>query len=333
MVARCLILESNDPWLNLSTENWIFNNMDLSENILMFWRNSKSVIIGRTQNPWTECNLKKIEEDNVNLVRRQSGGGAVFQDLGNSIFSFLSPRKDYDKKRNFQIVINALKKFGINAEQSGRNDILVNGLKVSGSAFKENHDRAFHHGTLLIDVNLSEMPSYLTPSEKKLVSKGISSVRSRVANLVDFNPLISHESLVGSIIDEFFKVNNSEKKVEYLKEEYLFTVPEVKEFYDLMKSKEWRIGLTPEFKHQLNERFDWATIDLHLDTDGGKITRAKLFSDCLDPLLIEEMEKCLPNLDYHHESICIGLECVKEKMPHAIQQISDVQNWIKKELI
>lgn len=332
MSIRCFILESNDPWLNLSTENWIFNSIDVSDNILLLWRNEKSVIIGRTQNPWTECNLKKIEEDGVNLVRRQSGGGAVFQDLGNSIFSFLSGRKNYERKKNFQIVINALKKFNINAEQSGRNDILVNGLKVSGSAFKENPDRAFHHGTLLINVNLSEMPNYLTPSEKKLMSKGISSVRSRVANLTDFNSSINHEILIEAIIEEFFKEYNSERKIEVLKEDYLFKIPEIKNFYDTMKSKEWIVGLTPQFQHRLSEKFDWASLDLHLDTNEGKITKAKLFSDCLEPALIEDIERSIHGLEYHPEKVCFGLDGLKEKYPHAVNQITDVQNWLKKEL-
>jgi|SRR3989344_519793 len=332
MGAKCFILESNDPWLNLSTEDWIFKNMDLSDDILLLWRNEKSVIIGRNQNPWAECNIKKLEENKVNLVRRQSGGGAVFQDLGNSIFSFISPRKNYDRKRNFQIIINALKKFNITAEQAGRNDILVNGKKVSGSAFKENPDRAFHHGTLLINVNLSEMSDYLTPSQKKLLSKGTQSVRSRVANLTEFNSSISHDLLMEAIIDEFFKESNSEKKIETLTPEFLMDIPELKSYYGFMKSHDWRFGETPQFQHHLTERFDWATIDLHLNSDAGKINKAKVFSDCLDTQLIEEIEKAIHNVNYHSEYIAKSLEPIKEKLPHTSVQITDVQAWLRKEL-
>jgi len=330
--AKCYISETHDPFFNLATEDWIFRDMNPNQHILFLWRNSPTVVIGRNQNPWAECHLNKMEENKVNLVRRQSGGGAVFQDLGNTNFTFLSSRKNYDKNRNFQIIINALEKLGIKAEQTGRNDITVNDLKISGSAFKENIDRAFHHGTLLINVNLSELAEYLTPSLKKLQAKGTTSVRARVANLTEFNKEISHENLAEAIIEEFFKTYNSEKKIEILNHESLKEIPQINNYYDQLKSHKWRFGETPQFQHQLNERFDWATLDLHLNTEAGKITKAKLFSDCLDTQLIEEIEKCLHNIDYHQDSVINQLNKLKENLPHAINQIQDVQNWLSKEL-
>ena len=330
--AHCLISKSYDPFFNLATEDWIFKDMNPSQHILFLWRNSPTVVIGRNQNPWAECNLKKMEDNNINLVRRQSGGGAVFQDLGNTNFTFLSSRQNYNRKRNFDIIINALDKFGIKAEQTGRNDILVEEKKISGSAFKENPDRAFHHGTLLINVNLGELAEYLTPSPKKLQAKGTTSVRSRVANLTEFNKEISHELLTEAIIEEFFRTYNSEKKIEVLNNESLKQIPEINNYYNHLKSKEWRFGETPQFQHQLTERFDWATVDLHLNTEAGKITRAKLFSDCLDTNLIEEIEKSLHNIDYHKDSVSIQLNKLKENLPHAMSQIQDVQNWLSRDL-
>jgi len=168
--AKCYISETHDPFFNLATEDWIFTDMNPEEHILFLWRNDRTVVIGRNQNPWAECNLKSMADKNVHLVRRQTGGGAVFQDLGNTNFTFLSSKDRYDKQRNFQIIINALKKLGINAEFSGRNDLVVDGRKISGSAFREQPDRAFHHGTILINANLGELAEYLTPSQKKLNS-------------------------------------------------------------------------------------------------------------------------------------------------------------------
>ena len=330
--ARCLLSETNDPFFNLATEDWIFKDMSPEEHILFLWRNNKTVVIGRNQNPWAECNLKKMEENNIHLVRRQSGGGAVFQDLGNTNFTFLSSRSEYNRKRNFDIIINALSKFGIKAEQSGRNDILVDGKKVSGSAFKENPDRAFHHGTLLINVNLRELAEYLTPNPKKLLAKGTTSVRSRVANLTEFNKELSHNNLTEAIIEEFFKTYDAEKKIETLNNEDLQNISELNKYYQLLKSHEWRFGETPQFQHQLTERFDWATVDLHLDTDAGKIKKAKLFSDCLDTQLIEEIEKSLHDVNYHPESITNKLELLKQNLHHAQSQINDFQNWLKREL-
>ena len=328
----CYISQTHDPFFNLATEDWIFRDMDPSQHILFLWRNDKTVVIGRNQNPWAECNLKKMEDNNINLVRRQSGGGAVFQDLGNTNFTFLSSRTDYDRKINFQIIINALNKFGIKAEQTGRNDITINGLKISGSAFKENIDRAFHHGTLLINVNLGELAEYLTPSLKKLQAKGTTSVRARVANLTEFNQNISHSSLTEAIIEEFFKTYNSEKKIEILSHESLKKIPEINNYYEQLKSNQWRFGETPQFQHQLTERFDWATLDLHLNTEAGKITKAKLFSDSLDTQLIEEIEKHLYQVEYNSQRINSQLEILKSNLPHAINQIQDVQNWINREL-
>lgn len=332
MKARCLISEINDPFFNLATEDWIFKDMDTSEHLLFLWRNDKSVIIGRNQNPWAECDLKKIEDNKINLVRRQSGGGAVFQDLGNTNFTFLSSRSEYDRKRNFEIIIKALSKFGIKAEQSGRNDILVEGKKISGSAFKENPDRAFHHGTLLINVDLQQLAEYLTPSPKKLIAKGTTSVRSRVANLIEFNAKISHELLAEAIIDEFFKTYNSEKTIDVLSYESLKKVKELDNYYQFLKGQDWRFGETPQFQHQLTERFDWATMDLHIDSETGKIKKARLFSDCLDTQLIEEIEKAIHNVDYSQEHITKSLEQLKEKLSYASSQITDVQNWLKREL-
>lgn len=330
--ARCLISNTHDPYFNLATEDFIFNDMSSDEHILFLWRNSPSVIIGRNQNPWAECNLKRIEGDGVNLVRRQSGGGAVYQDLGNSIFTFLSPRSEYNRKRNFDIIIRALAKFGIKAIQSGRNDILVEGKKISGSAFKETPHKAFHHGTLLINVDLSKLNDFLTPHPKKLEAKGTQSVRSRVANLVEFNDKINHDLLMEAIIEEFFKEYNSEKKIEAINHDNLKQIPSLNKYYNFLKDKNWVLGETPQFKHQLTEKFEWAFVDLHLDTDAGKIGKAKIFSDCLDTQLVEEIEKTLHNLDHHPENICIGLECLKEKLPHAVNQLEDFKNWIKKEL-
>ncbi len=331
-LARCYISETHNPFFNLATEDWIFKDMDTKEHILFLWRNEKTVVIGRNQNPWAECNLAKMQEKGVHLVRRQTGGGAVFHDLGNTNFTFLSSKKDYDKQRNFQIVINALNKLGIKAEFSGRNDLVVEGRKISGSAFREQPDRAFHHGTILINANLGELAEYLTPSQKKLIAKGTTSVRSRVANISEFNNELVHEKVSEAIIEEFFKIYNSKKQIETLNHNQLKEITEINNYYNHLKSDAWRFGETPEFQHQLSERFDWGTIDLHLDTEAGKITRAKIFSDCLDTDFIEKLEKNLHEVDYNKNAIISSLNLLKEKFPHAISNIQDIQNWLNNEI-
>jgi len=147
---------SNDPFFNLATEDWLLREGDFSHTLFL-WRNAPTIVIGRHQNPYKECLLQKMDEKGITLARRHSGGGAVYQDLGNSIFTFISPQNEFSKEKNSQIIINALATFNIKAEASGRNDILVDGLKVSGSAYKIQPPRALHHGTLLIDTNLDDL--------------------------------------------------------------------------------------------------------------------------------------------------------------------------------
>ena len=175
--TRVLHSETFNPWFNLATEDWIFRDMNPEGHVLYLWRNSETVVIGRYQNPWLECRLDAMKADGVRLARRQSGGGAVYHDHQNLNFTFMSGVDVYDKERNFEIIIDALSKFGIKAETSGRNDMIVGGRKISGSAFKLTKDRAFHHGTLLVDVDLGRLGNYLNPDVLKLESKGIKSVK------------------------------------------------------------------------------------------------------------------------------------------------------------
>ena len=207
-----------NPWFNLATEDWIFQALGSDQkapdsHILFLWRNSETVVIGRSQNPWVECKTDKMEQDKVFLARRQSGGGAVFHDLGNTNFTFLSPKQGYDQAANFTIIINALQSLGIDATLSGRNDMQVGDRKISGSAFKHAVDRSFHHGTLLVNADMQKLGDYLNPHPLKLQAKGIKSVRARVANLVEFNATINHEILSQAIIEAFCDYSQSHLKV------------------------------------------------------------------------------------------------------------------------
>lgn len=206
---RLLVSDSYDPWFNLAVEECIFRQMPATQRVLFLWRNADTVVIGRAQNPWKECNTRRMEEDNVRLARRSSGGGAVFHDLGNTCFTFMAGKPEYDKTISTSIVLNALNSLGVTAEASGRNDLVVKtpdgDRKVSGSAYRETMDRGFHHGTLLLNADLSRLANYLNPDKKKLQAKGITSVRGRVANLVELLPGITHEQICDAIREAFFE--------------------------------------------------------------------------------------------------------------------------------
>lgn len=168
---RLLISDSYDPWFNPAVEECIFRQMPATQRVLFLWRNADTVVIGRAQNPWKECNTRRMEEDNVRPARRSSGGGAVFHDLGNTCFTFMAGKPEYDKTISTSIVLNALNALGVSAEASGRNDLVVKTVegdrKVSGSAYRETKDRGFHHGTLLLNADLSRPANYLNPDKKE----------------------------------------------------------------------------------------------------------------------------------------------------------------------
>eukprot|EP00823_Brevimastigomonas_motovehiculus_P005556 TRINITY_DN4130_c0_g1_i1.p1 TRINITY_DN4130_c0_g1~~TRINITY_DN4130_c0_g1_i1.p1 ORF type:complete len:403 (-),score=49.31 TRINITY_DN4130_c0_g1_i1:154-1362(-) len=188
-------------------KNAMFNGLN---KIKSTWSGEKaevapSIIMGRFQNPWKECHVQRIEQDKVNLVRRKSGGGAVYQDLGNSIYTFISSKNGFSKDVNNKILINALAKIGVNAVASGRNDLHVNGKKVSGAAFSNTAARSLHHGTMLLNVNMNAMPKYLNPNKAKLASKGVSSVTARVMNLIELVPTITHDQFGQALVDSFLE--------------------------------------------------------------------------------------------------------------------------------
>ncbi|EGC36217.1 hypothetical protein DICPUDRAFT_151371 [Dictyostelium purpureum] len=301
---------------NIATEDWLFKEFDTNKQVLYLWRNTPTVVIGRYQNPFKECHLQKMDEDGVVLARRFSGGGAVYQDLGNTNFTFLSSTSTYDKNKNTQIILDSLKSIGLpKPEASGRNDILIDGKKVSGSAYKQSGNRSFHHGTLMIDVNLDSLQKYLNPNKDKLKSKGITSVISRVTNMKTLKPNMTHEEICDSIINEFCKVyGESNVEIEELNTSDLEKIPSLKETYNTLKNWDWRYGNSPTFEHQFEKRFDWGTIDINMNCTKSVIEKVKIYSDSLNPIMIECLTDNLLGVKYNKEGIEIAIERTKNAL-------------------
>ena len=333
---RVLISDTFDPWFNLATEDYIFRDMDPEYHILFLWRNDQTVVIGRFQNPWTECNTQKMEEDGVKLARRQSGGGAVFQDLGNTNFTFMSHKSSYDKNINNRIILNSLLHFGIEGHASGRNDLNVltedGEKKFSGSAFKETKDRAFHHGTLLINANMTKLSTYLNPHPKKLQSKGISSVKSRVINLKELNDNISHELLSAKIIEEFFKEHQAVCEIEYLKTSDLEKIENLNHYYLKLKDWNWRFGEAPRFSHQMSEYFSWGLIEVYLEVEKALINKAQIYSDSLHPDLIEVIMASLNQVPYNQMDISKRFENLYSEFPMYEDYLKEFCSWMITEI-
>ena len=330
---RLLVSDSHDPLFNLAVEECIFRQMDPNQRVLFLWRNANTVVIGRAQNPWKECNTRRMEEDGVTLARRSSGGGAVFHDLGNSCFTFMAGKPGYDKSISTAIVLDALKLLGVNAFASGRNDLLVatqdGDRKVSGSAYRETHDRGFHHGTLLLDADLSRLANYLNPDPKKLAAKGISSVRSRVANLCELLPGIEHQQVSHALIEAFFTHYGARVSPEHISPTQLPDLPGFADTFARQRSWEWNFGHAPAFTHQLDERFDWGGVELHFDVEKGVIGRAQIFSDSLDPAPLDALAQRLVGVAYRSDAIAALFGQLKADFPARQAELDALAGWLQ----
>ncbi|MBO4389055.1 MAG: lipoate--protein ligase [Spirochaetales bacterium] len=286
--------ESRDIRYNLALEEYILNRYATKNRILFLWRNDSCVVIGRYQNPWAECDLTAMERDGVVLARRSSGGGAVYHDRGNCCFTLAGPKGTADKSENFELLLRALRCLGLEPELSGRNDIIIGGRKVSGSAFRNTAGYESHHGTMLIKTDLQAAGRYLTPGADKLQSKGVKSVESRIANLTDFAPGLEPEDFETALFREAEKQFGGDGQ----------SLPEIREDAGLEElelryaSREWVFGRTPRFSNRISGRLEWGGIEVLLDVSGGRIDRACVYSDCLEAGPVEELQRLLPGLEY-----------------------------------
>ena len=205
LTAKLVLGTSYDPWYNLAVEEYLLEQLSDDQIILYLWQNDNTVVIGRNQNPWQECKINDLEAEGGRLARRLSGGGAVFHDLGNLNYTLLFPKDRYNLDEQLTIVLNALSNLGIAAEFSGRNDIVYQGKKISGTAFYYGPKGAYIHGTILIDSNLNNLTSMLKVSAEKIKSKGIDSIRSRVMNLIEVKPQLTVSQVQDSICSSLKK--------------------------------------------------------------------------------------------------------------------------------
>ncbi|WP_163182903.1 lipoate--protein ligase [Neobacillus sedimentimangrovi] len=304
-----------DPRINLAIEEYALKNLDINETYLLFYINEPSIIIGKNQNTIEEINTEYVEKNGIHVVRRLSGGGAVYHDLGNLNFSFIT-KDDGESFHNFrkftEPVTAALKKLGVNAELSGRNDIEVDGRKISGNAQFSTKGRMFSHGTLLFDSEIENVVSALKVKKDKIESKGIKSVRSRVANISEFlEEKITIEQFRSLLLKFIF---DGQEQVP----EYVLTEKDWEKIYQLSKERyqnwEWNYGKSPKFNLQHSKRFPAGSIDVRLEVNKGMIENCKIYGDFfgvgdvgeIEEKLIgiryekNEIEKALADLNTHH---------------------------------
>ena len=279
-----------DPHFNLAVEKYLLDRVAPGECILYLWQNQNTVVIGRNQNAWAECRTTLLESEGGKLARRLSGGGAVFHDVGNLNFTFLVRDEDYDVDRQLSVIQQACALAGIATEKSGRNDVLAEGRKFSGNAFYHHAGHAYHHGTLMVDVDKDKLGRYLSPPKAKLEAKGVASVRSRVVNLKELCPTLTCDGMRKLMIQAFEKVYGLPASAMHLSLDAMTEIEETERIYGTW---EHLYGTALAFTFQCEERFDWGHITVQLEANGGTVTGAKVYSDSMDWLLAEAVEEAL----------------------------------------
>lgn len=297
---RYIISGGTDPYRNIALEEYLLLHTEPEECILYLWQNDKTVVIGYNQNAWKECRTEALEAEGGHLARRLSGGGAVFHDLGNLNFTFLARRASYSVERQTEVILRAVRSFGIDAVRTGRNDLAVDGRKFSGNAFYRTGDYCYHHGTILIGADKQEMSRYLNVSREKLQSKGVESVRSRVANLRQYEPSLTVERMQEALLTAFGEVYGGvpERIVpEMLPEE------ELNEGEKRFASWEWLYGRKLPFNFEVSRRFAWGEVLVRLEISEGIIRNAAIWTDALDTELPRQAERALEGCRYRKQEI------------------------------
>ena len=315
------VSSSYDGWQNLAMDEWFLDHLKPEDMILYFYVNENAVIIGKNQNPWKECDLAAMERDGVQLVRRITGGGAVYHDKGNLNFSFIVGEGRYDVEKQLNVILQAVRSFGIPCDFSGRNDLLADGRKFSGNAFCKRGQMCQHHGTLLLNADLGKLQNYLRPDPRKLQAKGVSSVRSRVCNLSEFTP-VTVETMLPAIRKAFCEVYGEVEDFKPTPEDLAGMLL----YREKQASWDWRLGKTPGFDLELDTRFPWGGVQLLLTAKNSIVTDAAVYSDALDPELPEDIRTRLTGCRFSSKAMAEALMESEKETLHDIAKFILEQN-------
>lgn len=312
-----------DAQVNLALEEYILQNFGEKDTYLLFYINKPSIIIGRNQNTVEEINTEYVDKNGIKVVRRLSGGGAVYHDEGNLNFSFIT-KDDGDSFHNFEKftkpVVEALKKLGVPAALKGRNDLVADGRKISGNAQFSTKGRMFSHGTLMFDSEVEHVVSALNVSKEKIESKGIKSIRSRVANISEFlEGEMEMAEFKNLILRYIFDVEDVKDIPEYeLTEQDWENVQQIsKERY---QNWDWNYGKSPKFNTKASHKFDSGLVDVRLEVKKGIIENCKIYGDFFGLGDVEDIENKLTGVRYERKAIEKALENVD--VPHYLGKIS-----------
>jgi lipoate-protein ligase A len=266
----CIAPKTTDPYFNIASEEYLLKNF--SEDIFLLYRNSPSVIVGKHQNTFAEINYWFVKEKDIKVIRRLSGGGTVYHDVGNLNFCFIRNGQIgslVDFQKFTEPIVAMLKSIGIPAERSGRNDLNINGFKISGNAEHVFKNRTLHHGTLLISSSLNNLRGALHSNPENYLDKAIKSVRSKVTNLREYLPKdTTIESFRNHLIEHIFATFPDIRTYEYSDKDLKFIHQLVDQKYSTW---EWNFGYSPKFTFKNSGKINGDVIDLEITIDKGII--------------------------------------------------------------
>lgn len=313
-----------NPWRNLAVEKYLADRIEPGDVVLYLWQNEHTVVIGRNQNAIRECKAQLLEEEGGFLARRTTGGGAVYHDLGNLNFTFLASPERYDLEKQLKVIQAACRKFGIETQFSGRNDIITeDGFKFSGNAFSKNCHCNIQHGTLMVDVDVTQLGRYLTPSKEKMKAKGVKSVQSRVCNLKALNPDITTDALRSALKESFVEAYGDFSELNPA----IFDNAEVQEIYNLYSSWDWKFGKSPECETSYSRRFDWGEVEIWLRLKNMHMEEIKIYSDMLDVEFPAKLEKLLLGKRYDMQDLDVDAEAA-DFTEEQKKKAKEVSEWL-----
>lgn len=300
-----VVNDSDNPFFNHAIEEYIIKNIE--EDAFILWRNRPSILIGRNQNTLTEIDYEYVRQEKIDVVRRLSGGGTVFNDLGNINFTFITKKaQDGSSLSNgfekFALpVIKALQSLGVNAVFTGRNDITIDEKKFSGNAQYHYKDKTLHHGTLLFSGNLERLAKALKSKPLKLQDKGVKSVRSRVTNISEHlknqMSVVEFKEYLKKYIMDFYNIT----------EEYVLSENEMAETIKIQKERfeswNWNYGKSPGYNYAKTERFPWGIIEIVMSVENEIIKEIRFYGDFFGEKSIEELENILTGMKYNNSDI------------------------------